>query len=44
MLAVLQNHTYQLDKEARLQSDGGPIGDARLDSVTISLFVYFHLI
>ena len=26
MLAVLQNHTYQFNKEARLQSDGGPIG------------------
>ena len=26
MMAVLQNHTYQFNKEARLQSDGGPIG------------------
>ena len=29
MLAVLQNHTYQFNKEARVQSDGGPIGAGR---------------
>ena len=26
MLAVLKNHTYQFNKEARRQNDGGPIG------------------